>query len=452
MLNFDASQALRNPGHYAALLEAIHEAHPSDETQWLEWKSELDLKSAEGRFALAKEILAMCNRWPADMQSIAGRGVVVVGLAPGTGTGLDRIDPADLYQRLAPYLGDDPRWSAQWFEFKGVPVLVITVEPPEAGDPIFTLQKNFGSAVDGAIFVRSGTRAVPANSTQIRALTDRAAPALSEPTLAIDVVVETDGPLKFVTWDSSIVEEWLDVKVRALLRPLDPPTPSLYRGLAAIESVASMSIAQANAWSTQPESRTEEEFRDEVERARLNASDRARKAFLVFLSPLLPATRVKALNRSTANLADLEVRAHVAGSIDAHPRYDETDMSHLHSKMPRWPAKWGPKPIPTFGNLIRPQTHIPRDYGPTTHIHNGGSFTLEFPSAGLRPRAETVLNADQDLVLVAPPDGTDMFELKWHATASNIDAVAEGVVPLEFSGETVDLTDLVAAALEELDN
>lgn len=451
MLNFDASQPLRNPRHYATLLEAIHKAHPSDETHWLEWKSELDLKSAEGRFALAKEILAMCNRWPADMQSIAGRGVVVVGMAPGAATGVRRIDPADLYQRLAPYLGDEPRWSAQWFEFEGVAVLVVTVEPPAAGDPIFTLQKNFGSAIDGAIFIRSGTRAVPANSTQIRALTDRAAPAVSEPSLAIDITVETDGPLKFVTWDNSVVEEWLDAKERALLRPLDPPSPSLYPGLASIESVASMSIAQATAWSTQPESRTEDEFRDEVEQARSVASDRAREAFLVFLSPLLPATRVKARNLSTANLADLEVRAHVAGSIDAFRRYDDTTISHLHSEMPKWPAKWGPKPIPALGSLLRSQSYVPGDFGPTTQIFNGGSFALEFPSADLRPRAETVLNADQDLVLVAPPEGTEMFEFKWHATASNIDAVAEGIAFLEFSGETVDLTDLVAAALDELD-
>lgn len=59
-------------------------------------------------------------------------------------------------------------------------MLVITVEPPAAGDRIRTLQREFQSYQVGAIFVRRQGRTVPALPGDVMALEDR----FAEPLLA----------------------------------------------------------------------------------------------------------------------------------------------------------------------------------------------------------------------------------------------------------------------------
>jgi hypothetical protein len=59
-------------------------------------------------------------------------------------------------------------------------VLVITVEPPAAGDRIRTLQREFQPYLAGAIFVRRQGRTVPALPGDIQALEDRFAEPLRQ--------------------------------------------------------------------------------------------------------------------------------------------------------------------------------------------------------------------------------------------------------------------------------
>jgi hypothetical protein len=64
LLDFDLARQPVRPHELAALVEAIENAHPSDEQDWLEWKSMLDLGSKAHLAAIAKCILALANRDP----------------------------------------------------------------------------------------------------------------------------------------------------------------------------------------------------------------------------------------------------------------------------------------------------------------------------------------------------------------------------------------------------
>jgi hypothetical protein len=102
---------------------------------------------------------------------------------------MTRVDPASLGQGMQSWLGTEgPTWWPHFDEEQGVPVLVVTVAPPQPGQRIFTLRKELavttprgGSNVypAGTIFVRYPGRTEIAGPGDIRALEDRyAAPAL----------------------------------------------------------------------------------------------------------------------------------------------------------------------------------------------------------------------------------------------------------------------------------
>jgi hypothetical protein len=133
---------------WEALVDAVGEA--TDDTRaektWLELKGRLDLGSAEGRFTVAKAILAMANRDPAAAAaSVDGRGLVLLGAEAGSITGLPRVEDHVLKEKLAPYLGQDdvaPRWDTKRVQVSDSnDVLIIIVAAPQAGDPIYTLRR-----------------------------------------------------------------------------------------------------------------------------------------------------------------------------------------------------------------------------------------------------------------------------------------------------------------------
>ncbi len=178
----DTPNALRMPHELARLVTAIMAASPNDETDWLEWKSGMDLGQRETQVTIARHILGMANRRVADAQRQAGGcGYVVIGVEPGSVSGVTEVDPADLDQAVQVYLGSGgPSWGAAYVHSAGRSVLVITVEPPAAGDRIRTLQREFQPYLAGAIFVRRQGRTVPALPGDIQALEDRFAEPLRQ--------------------------------------------------------------------------------------------------------------------------------------------------------------------------------------------------------------------------------------------------------------------------------
>lgn len=157
-------------------------ASPNDESDWVEWKNGLDLSQNDTQGTIARHVLGMANRRPEDAARCAGGcGYVIVGAEPGSCAGVTEIDPAVLDQGIHPFLGPEgPGWGAQYVHSHGMSVLVVTVEPPQPGDRIFTLQKEFLRYLAGAVFVRRPGRTVQAGPGDMRVLEDRYAAGMRQ--------------------------------------------------------------------------------------------------------------------------------------------------------------------------------------------------------------------------------------------------------------------------------
>ena len=180
-LNLDFSMPLRSLPRLEELVRAVRDAPASTQEQsFVEWKSEGDAADKKWRAELAKQVLAMANRDPdAAAAWFGGCGYVLVGVAPGVLNGSRVHDSAKIESWLAPYVGrtpEGPEWISTYPEVDGKQVLVLTVEPPKWGDPIWTCHREFladpkapgkGPKValrDGAIYVRHKASTEEANA------------------------------------------------------------------------------------------------------------------------------------------------------------------------------------------------------------------------------------------------------------------------------------------------
>ena len=186
----DTTKASRTQAELLAVVQAVYNDLPAvaHETNWLEWKSQLDLDTSEGKGILAKAILGFANRSVAQAQlAVEGYAYVVVGVAPQSAQGVVNLDHATLHQKLKPYV-NGPTWTPYAFPFMGVTVLVVVVEPPKDGDAIHPLEGSFQKGKTtyraGTIFVRGAALSEPAGPADIRMLSAR---LLAGNTVAADV-------------------------------------------------------------------------------------------------------------------------------------------------------------------------------------------------------------------------------------------------------------------------
>jgi hypothetical protein len=181
----DTSRALRTPEDRLALVQAVVAALPEDELDWVEWKIAGNLSSKGTAGTVARHVLGIANRIPDRARlHVEGCGYLIMGAEPGSMPDIVPADPAVFCPLVQSYLGPDgPVWTPHYVEDGGIVVLVVTVEPPEPGHRIFTLQKEFNrddsrTYLAGTIFVRHPGRTEHARPGEIRALEDRfAAPA-----------------------------------------------------------------------------------------------------------------------------------------------------------------------------------------------------------------------------------------------------------------------------------
>ena len=202
-----------------------------DETRWLELKSNLDLSSKEGQFAVARAILGMSNRDP-DLaaQWCDGTAYVIVGADHDGCQGVTTVDHVVLENGLAPYLGtgaDAPRWSPDYVKVGALEVLVVTVEASRYGDRIKPLRKEFGTARAGAIFVRGQAKTETATPGEIMMLEDRLLRGVEDPAMGLTVVGSVRAPGLVCVQDygnSVVLSEWLSAERREVMSnaPLAP--------------------------------------------------------------------------------------------------------------------------------------------------------------------------------------------------------------------------------------
>jgi len=453
--NFDTTRARRDIEGLTELLEYVLEAHPHGESDWLEWKTSLDLSTPRDKFAVAKQILGFANRHPDKASGYGGGcGYFLLGLEPGNLVGQTPIDPADLDSGIRGYVGTGTvQWTPVWIPMKSAVCLAIVVEPPSWGDDIHTLQKGYDNFSAGQIFVRRAGGTHTASPAEVRLLQQRATRRGVEPPLV--EVLDVGGEISAVDLAPERIADWVDRERRWLLEPLEAsraPTAGVTLPLSEAEARGYVSPQVAKAarealraaeqvrkspaykafFDSEPESRSEDEYLEQVEsylaRATTALPDVAKEALARTGSA---KWSLEVRNPTDRNFPGLQVEVVIPGRVVAH-------QFSLDAGLPTRPRRWGPvsKRLPAISLLAGVLSNsLPNEYPPSYSSEasyevecGDGLLRIIFDPVDLRPRA-TVRLPIADLIVDMMHAGS-IVPCRWSATSTAVDGISEGVVDL----------------------
>jgi hypothetical protein len=316
------------------------------------------------------------------------------------------------------------------------------------GDRIAVVSKDGSDVVNGHIYVRRAGKSEPARHEDLRRLETRYADA-DRAAVEIEVIVDGDQPVSRIAYDADWLDEWISTERSRLLAPLAPPKPSvLPPGLARSISGLDSSIFEANLRAMKSfgvvehdETRSEDEFRAEVEAYLDIAAATLPEALDALRAHHASAHRFVVNNLGKRNYKDLEVVIHIEGAVfGVEDEVDIPDLDELAGKPPR---AWGPwtsvgrnsplRALDLMGTQpVLPYVPGPVSYAPRPHIENSGSVRMVFPFFDLRPGESWMLD---EVLLYADETMSGETRVAWSATATNVDAVAEGETTLAISDE-----------------
>jgi hypothetical protein len=443
-LNIDLSVAARSLASQRALIEAVADAPRAEpETDFLEWKTAADLSDKKWRLEIARHILGFANRHPDHAsQFLEGTGHIAVGVEPGQLVGTAVYDPVEIDRWIGEYVGagsEGPQWNATYVESRGADVLLVTIEAPRWGHPIWTLQKEYDPYRAGTIFVRRSGRTEMANPPEVRMLTERAGSGPRR--LAVDVVLD-HAEMHAWPMDGSTeaFDGWLGGQSAALLAPLS------LSGLAAVEHLAV-------AWGG--EARTQDEFRSQV----ASYLDDAKKA-------LLAESRRSAIRN---NLGRIQLRLdnetdHNFKEVVVEVRVDLPDVAAYFDlgsvrgpRLPDRPLAWGTQTMARFlegvTNFSIPSglTRLDRPVLPRRgNIDNSGSTRIRLGPTDVRPMHMHYLEPFH--LLVDAKYAGQILTASWSATATDVSGVASGTLPIPVAASTYEIAKLLALHPSEPDD
>jgi hypothetical protein len=225
-LPIDSSRPIRTRAEQIALVEAIRDAPTSEqETNSLEWKGSLDLASKRDLTKIVKTVVGFANRQPGEAaKAFSGCAYLLIGVEPGILAGVQPVDAAKLESGLTPYIGPVVQWRPDYVEVDGKTVLVVAVEPPQAGDPLHAVRKSFSDGKgellrDGDVFVRHQASTDPAKHSDFEALSRRAAISTGED-LDVSLLVLDGEPLARADLGERALNEFLWQRKQILLGSL----------------------------------------------------------------------------------------------------------------------------------------------------------------------------------------------------------------------------------------
>lgn len=435
-LDLDPTRAPRRPTELRELVAAVVAATPEDEQDWLEWKSHLDLGRGQGRFALAKAILGMANRDVRNAhRAVEGFGYVVVGASAGESQGLPPIDTARLDDALVPYLGaDGPRWSAHRVGSDAGEVLVVIVDPPRPGNPLFPLRKDFfdgrkgEGAAAGTVFVRSGTKTRPATAADIDMLNRR---------VAVGPPVEAEGPDIAVSAISSGLPVFSEDAFRAIIDgAVDARTDTFVReGLTRSGGQPTTTLGRTlRSIDGHPAYRSWDEF---SERAREWKTELLEFGWDLCLW-LLTNSRAGMLalevsNQSVSNLSSVEIVL----KLPNEPPLELFDEEGAEKpEPPETPAQFDSNvPRGVGATSWPPPIYFPPPVHSSVAIRHGvylgeagGSPTLTFVAGDLRP-SQTIVTEAAFVIPLRPLEAP--LNVQWTATSTGLNGVRSGELLLE---------------------
>jgi hypothetical protein len=427
MIRIDSSRRLRSHADLKGLVQAVVDAGSEDETDWVEWKTDLDLDKHEGQGTVARHILGFANRQPEDAsRHVGGCGYLVVGAEPGRAPGIRPVDPANLEPQVQQFLDplSGPVWYSNWVEHGNAHVLVVVVDPPTEGDPIHTLQKAFDKYRAGDIFVRRPGRTERANPTEVLALTRRAHSGSDRLLVGLELA-DSQRAVPVVPDVAKAVDELVEKRTAPLFAALRArPATGGEAGFGLLTARVAESLGQSLTQS--PEPRSESEYLAEVEDYARELRERAPAVFFEkHLESDATLVLLEAVNSTESPFRDVEYWIYIAGDgVEAHedPPYAE----HL----PRPPRKWGPKPLFEPPGMVIPNLPSmsvgPLGGQPSIDIRNGGSAELHFPAIDIGPLSRRRLLPFH----LAVPRGVDSpsVTIEWEARSMQLPGVSSGSI------------------------
>ncbi len=438
----DLSRPIGRPSDQRRLIEGILSGTLGvDETTWLEWKSQVDWNDAvDVAIKVARHVIGFANRDPVESQAFVGGEAYLVLLHDPAQPSSTRIDPADVENKVSPYLGTDgPQWSMSYVDLKGSRSLVFTVVPPRAGDHIHVLRKQADKYPNGAVFVRRPGRTDQANATDIRRLEERAKAAASQ--IALEVGARP------ATLQRLSLEEGIDAFVKAESdRLLGPLVADEYRvgggQQSALETLMSIGRGLPAEYR---ERRKPSEFRAQVEKYLLDiAAAYAESGHHMAALKGLGVVELRVTNPSARNLLEVEVELFLpTGIVASRGRSDEPRHK------PDAPTLWGSDTV--LQSVVRSASNtswaVPSVLsglaGPGVW-HLATVDGLRFEAFDLRPYKHHRLPSVH-LFCAGPGAGTRV-ELSWRATAQNVDNRAEGLLTFGIVDPALTLKDLLAVS------
>lgn len=437
------------------LIAAVAEHGDLAERHYLELKSTLDLSTKKDKEKIAKFILGASNRMP-DVAATAFEGycVMIVGIAQGSITGIPQVEMMEISKIIQQYVGAaGPRWDIVWVPVEGSKnhVLVVCVNPPRLGQGPFPCRSNGVSLTDGRIYIRADGETREANSEEVDLLIAR---GTAGSTVDVDFGVEVIGEVTSLEIDTSTTVDEYVARVRKRLIAALPDDESKVRGQTVTSSQALAglvtevsTIARLAAMAdvfTEPEKRTEQDYRDSIDRWESRFRSAWDKALDQIAGSRLRPAIVKVTNRTSTFFHDVEVKLHLAGDIAAleyrDPEYIR-DTSDL--ELPSPPRKWGPTQrslgITNYPNAASFYSPSPGQYSPpSVSFTNGGSVTLNLDIGELRPRG-SYESEDEEFVLVVADRDLASIRGTWELTARDHNNVYTGEIELDVM-PTRDLT------------
>lgn len=423
------------------LVDALRNTDDRAERHFLEVKSDVDLGTALGRAKVAKFILGAANRMPSSARKyFQGHAVMVLGIGGRDVHGIEPVEMLQLQQWISPYLpARPPGWDIQRVPADGGrEVLLVIVDPPEQGQPIYVCCKNFQadnrkhSLRDGAIYVRGDGETREATSDDLAGLIQRASGA---PVAGVSVVAQ--GSALRYRADTEGLRKWIRQHRDGLLAALPnnaEPDP-VFRKVSDLGGAAFASLQKFTEAFTVPEDRTEEAYR-----AQVAAWEAECIAALPTALDVLAAGAWTPLTfriESDSWLEDVEVKIHLEGDVRGVEQDAEARGLGLLDIMPRRPRRWGPRqqnplmvdPGRRFAPLV-PTVALPPSRG---SFKNGGSTDVIELVGDIRPHGVAVAGENLDMILLVDDANLEHVDASWHLTARDQHRVYEGrlTVPIE---------------------
>lgn len=416
-----------------SLAKEIRNGVTDVETDWLEWKSALDLTTAAGRFGVSRQILGMANRVPGlARQKCGGYGYILVGVEQGAITGTAQFDPAQLHDWIDPYIGaTGPAWQPRYVQVDNTTILAIEVEPPRPGDSIHTLRKSYDSFERGRTFVRKNGKTHPAEPEDIENLLQRARGTQ----LDLDLALVGDLPISWFDQQALLaaIEQVADGKRAAQLHQA---RQTQERGPVA-EAYADISRMTAIVRG-RPDDRTIQQYADEVAQWHSQWTRRAPEHWMsAYAAAGHGMCSLSLTNLTDHNFTGVEMCLEIPGARVI------MDPDEVETNLPRRPHPFGhgrwPSDIAEIDRLsMSPFRVAGVDYAPTLWVenHDDGAF-VTWDVGDVRP--EQRLDADPLYVLVGEAPSIRQMSIGWQATSTSVSGVARGAIQLPLSDEPVPL-------------